>query len=291
MYQIRPPQASEFENIAQFVFAQQARPEWRCLHLDWTLEGIRSDLSSLDQPFESAFRCAYAEDQLHGVLGCDLDLESGRAWLHGPFALQSDWQAISQALLAELWQRLSAEITRVSNYLERSHTAGLALHQANGFVQKGVSHIYRAVRGPTLAQASVREFTAADAEQVSHWHDLAFPKTWLSAAEMIAKADSAQPLRVIEHLGQAAGYLRLSRHESLSEASLDYLAVEPSLRGLGLGRQLLQAALHWAFAEQGLEQLFLNVDDSNTNARGLYESVGFELLQSGVALEWWRESV
>lgn len=288
MYTLRAPQTNEFEQVADFIFEQQARPERRCLHLDWNLDGIRADLKDLDQPFEEAFRCVFEQEQLVGVLGSDLDHESGRGWLHGPFARQPDWSRIGQLLFDELWQRLPQTIQRLSNYLELANHQGLELHLANHFSQQGVSHIYQAAVRPTQAQLNVRQFIPTDQELVCQLHEQAFAQSWLHAAEMISQIDPRHPLLIACVQEEPVGYLRLSRHVSLSEATVDFVAIKPDFRGQGLGRQLLEAALQWTFGEQKLTLCFLNVSDSNTHAQGLYQSVGFELLQSGATLDWYR---
>ncbi len=52
------------------------------------------------------------------------------------------------------------------------------------------------------------------------------------------------------------------------------LAVDPSLRGQGLGRQLLEHLLQRALAG-GAEMVLLEVRPSNIGARALYEKMGF----------------
>jgi ribosomal protein S18 acetylase RimI-like enzyme len=50
--------------------------------------------------------------------------------------------------------------------------------------------------------------------------------------------------------------------------------VVPPLRGSGLGRALLEAAMETARAE-GADSIELNTSETDVAARGLYESVGF----------------
>ncbi|MEM7762744.1 MAG: N-acetyltransferase [Pseudomonadota bacterium] len=58
-------------------------------------------------------------------------------------------------------------------------------------------------------------------------------------------------------------------------AHLEALAVSQGQRGLGLGRQLLQATQLRAKVE-GAQSLTLHVFASNTRARSVYEAAGFE---------------
>jgi len=58
------------------------------------------------------------------------------------------------------------------------------------------------------------------------------------------------------------------------EAEIYNIAVDPDARRRGLGRALLAAALQEAIND-GAETVFLEVRESNTPARGLYETHGF----------------
>lgn len=58
------------------------------------------------------------------------------------------------------------------------------------------------------------------------------------------------------------------------EAHLQELYVVPPLRGQGIGRSLLQASIDLA-RECGADSIDLNTGETDTAARGLYESMGF----------------
>src|SRR3954467_5100158 len=61
---------------------------------------------------------------------------------------------------------------------------------------------------------------------------------------------------------------------------LEELYVVPGLRGNGLGRALLEAAMETARGE-GAEQMELGTSEDDTAARGLYESAGFTNREGG----------
>ena len=61
------------------------------------------------------------------------------------------------------------------------------------------------------------------------------------------------------------------------QGELANIAVAPGCRGRGLGARLLAAVLDTA-REQGVEELFLEVRDSNERAIAMYERRGFEVL-------------
>lgn len=64
------------------------------------------------------------------------------------------------------------------------------------------------------------------------------------------------------------------------EAYLQELYVVPRLRGRGIGRALLQRAIDLA-RERGADGIDLNTGETDTAARGLYESMGFTNREGG----------
>lgn len=64
------------------------------------------------------------------------------------------------------------------------------------------------------------------------------------------------------------------------EAYLQELYVAPALRGQGIGRALLQRAIDLA-REKGADGIDLNTGETDTAARGLYESMGFTNKEGG----------
>lgn len=64
------------------------------------------------------------------------------------------------------------------------------------------------------------------------------------------------------------------------ESYLAELYVTPARRGRGLGRQLMEAALHEA-ANRGADSMDIGVDEPDLAARRLYESLGFSNRSGG----------
>jgi len=56
--------------------------------------------------------------------------------------------------------------------------------------------------------------------------------------------------------------------------------VSDSIRGLGVGKALMEVAIEKAKHIEGLEQLYLAVVSTNESAKRLYSSLGFELFGS-----------
>lgn len=84
------------------------------------------------------------------------------------------------------------------------------------------------------------------------------PKTWLLLLEG----------------GQPAGVLLLNATPYRSAMEVVYMGIVPKWRGRGLGRTLIDRAVAEA-QYRDIETLMLAVDDANTPARRIYESIGF----------------
>ncbi|WP_206789820.1 GNAT family N-acetyltransferase [Amycolatopsis sp. MtRt-6] len=113
-------------------------------------------------------------------------------------------------------------------------------------------------------------------------------RTWTSAVSPAPPpepgtpffGEGAQPgtFLVAEHEGEVAGYVRLSagfdipahRHVLV----IGGLAVDPDRQRLGIGRQLVDAAVAVA-RRKGARKLTLRVLGHNTGARRIYERCGF----------------
>jgi ribosomal protein S18 acetylase RimI-like enzyme len=79
--------------------------------------------------------------------------------------------------------------------------------------------------------------------------------------------------------GKLAGMVRLRRQDGVKaehKADIISMYVAPEVRGRGLGRMLLGAAIAQARSTPGIEQLLLAVNTTNTPARNLYLAMGFE---------------
>lgn len=74
--------------------------------------------------------------------------------------------------------------------------------------------------------------------------------------------------------GLAVLRFRLALWSGGLECCLAELYVVPRLRGRGLGRALMNAAIREA-RERGADSMEINVDEPDTAARRLYESLGF----------------
>ena len=124
--------------------------------------------------------------------------------------------------------------------------------------------------GPVI---EIRAACAADASTTAAIHAACFAKSW-DAAEVglfLGVPGSLALLASISPAQAPQGFLIV--RSAGDEAELLTLAVDPACRRLGLASALLAAATR-ALRSAGSKRLFLEVDEGNSAARGLYQSLG-----------------
>lgn len=112
---------------------------------------------------------------------------------------------------------------------------------------------------------SVREAGPGDLDALAELHAAAFQPGW-SAADIAA-------LGAVALIEEDAGLILV--RTVAGEAEILTVGVRPELRGGGVGRRLVAAALQ-AARKDGAASVFLEVAEDNPAARRLYAGQGFE---------------
>jgi ribosomal protein S18 acetylase RimI-like enzyme len=139
----------------------------------------------------------------------------------------------------------------------------------------------------------IRELSAADAEifralrlRALQDEPEAFGSSWeeenarpLAQTITRLQAEGMTAFGAFDAEGHLVGMVRLFRHDGVKvshKADIISMYVAPEARGRGVGRMLMEAAIERARATPGVEQLLLAVNATNTPARNLYLTLGFE---------------
>ena len=94
---------------------------------------------------------------------------------------------------------------------------------------------------------------------------------------------------VAEKNGERVGSIFLVR-KSASAAKLRLLLVEPTARGLGIGKRLVEECVHFA-REAGYKKILLWTQSELTAARRIYENAGFMLIGKERHNSWSRQNL
>ena len=118
------------------------------------------------------------------------------------------------------------------------------------------------------------DFARLNLEWLQRWFEVEpIDREVLSNPEVHILAGGGRVLFAVDGDDRAVGTVAL-RHEGGGVYELTKMAVEPVLRGTGVGRQLMLGALT-AFRAAGGRELFLESSSKLAPALALYESVGF----------------
>jgi ribosomal-protein-alanine N-acetyltransferase len=127
---------------------------------------------------------------------------------------------------------------------------------------------------PELKQLTLSPATPADLPEVASLERACYGDPWPASAFASLPQNSRVHFVVARNdAGRVAGYV--VGWYVLEEGELANLAVAPAERGKGIGRVLLDHMISDAVM-RGISQVYLEVRESNTAARHLYATRGFE---------------
>jgi ribosomal protein S18 acetylase RimI-like enzyme len=296
------PTTTQTDEALELILAAQAAPSTACSYLGTTRDGVRAELEDLDAPWRETLRVAV--DGEGGILGAvlvDWDEETGRSWIHGPWA--SDEAAWSRAAAALLDAAVALTPDPVDDHevsAAPAHTGLADLAASRGWVasEVNIAYVARSADGWPPASSGVRRAVEADLEAVAAIHDSAFPRTYATARRLLADPERVT-LVLEDSQGQdvdgtpdsrssdsstpdsrssdstVLGYASAEIHAD-GDGYLDFIALAPAARGRGLAAGLL-SAIGWEVLRLSPEGgVNLTVVESNAPAVALYERFGFE---------------
>jgi len=284
---IRTANKEELRQIAALIAGQNRNPRTQTLQCSSDPDGVLKEMTAFTDSPEEHIVIATAGGRVVGAIACDYDPEDGRVWMWGPYVVVDDWSVTATPMLDGFFATFPREPARVDAL---THVDNVRCHRFlldHGFREAGMLHVYVAERAsrPGAQVESCGELDdRSDTQRRSfaELHDGVFPGTYFSGEQILERRDTDNRLHVCVDGDMVVGYIYSGVAEDGLEGFVHFVAVQESRRGSGLGRRLLCTALAWLFDEKKMPRVGLIVSDDLTNARGLYESVGFVLEHTGV---------
>ncbi len=283
---IRQAHPEELDVLAAFAAAAQQRTDGHIAYLGEAADDIVSELSELGDALACTM-VALDGQTLVGWLAAEIDEEIGRVWWLGPFADVNRWAEIADALLMAARSRLREDIPTV---LAQEEACGDVAHESltawadrHGFgtdtasVALGLEHVRDTDVRPAAPVSPVEPMTAETASQVVALHDRYFAGAHFTGSQLTSRDETTilvigAPGSTSSAASRIAGYVATEVHAD-SSVYIDFVAVDESFRGLGLGAELIRAVTRGAAPET--PRFHLTVRADNTAARSLYRTLGF----------------
>lgn len=273
-----PPTAPAPEQAVQafeLIVAQQADPATACAYLGTGREGLRAELDDLDVPWPGSVRVGVEAGRVVAAVLVEHDEETGRSWVHGPWAADDGaWGRWAQTLLDAALAQTPEGVEDHELCAPPANRRMAALAGARGWPAGpvNISYLARSTSGWPGSPPELRAAEAADLPAVTMLHDEAFPGTYATARQLLD--DPGRITVVLDRGGEVVGYAS-AEVQADGEGYLDFVAVAPAVRGLGVGRSLVAHVGRELLARPGPTCLWLTVKGSNEPAIALYESLGF----------------
>lgn len=169
-------------------------------------------------------------------------------------------------------------------------TAALSIHEQRGFLLSGFEvreELHLLSRDldtlPRAPDAPLRRGRRRDRRPTLEIDAMAFPPFWRLDETGLVDAMAATPsarFRVAGH-GRVLGYAVSGR--AGARGYLQRLAVHPEAQGQGLGRALVLDGLRW-MRRGGVIRAMVNTQVENDRALQLYQSMGFQMEPTGLAV-------
>lgn len=289
MTELRNALSDDATVLTQFIMRQCGTPERHCFR-SWSGNTVAASIAEQRGSLESGallFSLAFEGDQLVGALGCDLERSNERIWLKGPH-IESRDEAVATELAERLWQHLVERVpfspTERVAYLNQKNLFARGFWKRHGLERERDTFVFRwDVDVVSIAPVALRLHCLEPAHAASFDELLRslLPKPQFSAEALLKKATDAC-LATLDGDGAVCGFVVFGL-ESKGQGAVRYLGVKREMRGQGLAHQLLLGAMH-ALAKRKASRVLLSVDETNLDARSLYESAGFRLERACVSL-------
>lgn len=268
--------------VSAFIASLNRHPE---NHIGFCGKQQAEILHELEEDFtdvlaKDAFVMATEQDKIVGVCGFDADLERRDAEIWGPFVGNTNALQASKLLWQELVKIIPDVIHTVELFPNDNNKTVFDFALQSGFdfhseqkVLTCTRYSLRGINDNTAIQIPKHHYNT-----LIKLHDKIFPKTYLSGREMVKELDKEFTVfGVIDKNENLLGYLYAEAYPKFADGSIEFVGVDPSARGKGVGSALLVKALQWLFSFQSIEEISLCVRSDSSNAIHLYKKVGFHV--------------
>ena len=269
------PCKNRFEELVQFATRLNSDGAH---HIGFFGEGeadIRSSLAECMIPPADGFLLAYDDDQFVGVFGVDADPEVDRAWLFGPLVEYTNWDTLADQLYLEILPLIPAGIHDRDLFCDEQNIHMQEFAARHGFMLHSENAVMTLLPDQyvphTKRNARVIPYTGNFFDQFEKLHAILFPHTYYTARQMTEKIDGVHQLFLAVENDILLGYNFCKMDPDAESGYVDFIGTDASVRGRGIGADLLASGVDWMLSAALTRHISLTVNSDNIPARSLYE--------------------
>jgi ribosomal protein S18 acetylase RimI-like enzyme len=295
-FTIRTAWPQDLDRLVALAVECQADPQRFSAYLGDDAHSIGTDVADVEGWHMITHVALDDERNVLGWLLAENDPEMGRVWWWGPFLASGESGDAVADILFRAGGRAMAGFDQHELAADARSTMAARLAARHGLLAAESSVVLRCdhldvspIGAGTGAGAGVddvagtgdadgggievRDVSDENAAAVAALHDRVFPNTHTTGSALVAAADGRCTRLVAIRDDVVVGYVAA---ELQADGSLyvEYLGVEPTERGRGIGRLLISRAMQRGGAADA-PYAHLNVRVPNVAARALYASLGF----------------
>ncbi|GAA1118369.1 GNAT family N-acetyltransferase [Citricoccus alkalitolerans] len=274
-----------------FIIACQQDPATGTAFLGEDAAGIEAELEGLDQPWLRGLSIAEQDGTVIAACTVDWDPEPSMAWVHGPWGTPEQVARHGAALVAAVCDAVPAGIERFEMCGHVANVSMAALATDLGWIATEVNYAM-VVPASTAARwtappvrlrepVRIRPAEPADVGHLEPLHTAEFGEAYATATQLLSRHHTVV---AVDPTGAVLGYAAGSLQDD-GQAYVDFTAVVPGARRLGLGRRLVIGLAERLLAAGDPEMLHLTVRESRAAAHSLYLSLG---MRQDAALQGYR---
>lgn len=241
-------------------------------------ETLLNDFS--DFPIEQSIAFYKEGNRLVGLLGIDMDQDTGEGELWGPFIQHEEWDKIADGLWEQLIEQLPLSPTKVYGFYHVENQNGRRFIERLQGSRTGEHSILTISSNELLNDekhsTNLREISDEFHHGFISLHNEYFPSTYYSGEEILTRLNKEQKVFIAVMNGELCGYVFCEASPVHGEGEIHYIAVSSKVRTKGIGRSLLLKGLQFLFSFKEIQMISLCVDSENIAAIKLYQSSGFK---------------
>ena len=272
---VRTPRPAELAVLSELIARFQARPETRIAYFGASATEIAAEIESWGSGWPGQCLIAERDGEMLGFIGVDVDRELGRAWVHGPFVEDEEWDVLAARLLHDAFSVAGVDDLEVVGDAANDRLGALAAR--HGFLRGRLSlslEIDReqVARLPTVVLPRLED---SQRDAFAALHEALFPRTYYSGAQLAERSARGEAtVLVLVEDERLVGYA-VGRIDSGGEGYVDFVGVAEDARGAGRGRHLVTAICQALLEQPKPSKVSLTVYEDNAAALAVYDVLGF----------------